>query len=155
MISGKKAALLFFVLAFAFTICNTYAQGTDTPPPPPCCTKDGTGEGISIPVIITPDSSMVVTVSDATLTEKGLTRAQFLDRVTALMLAPSDNATILLVIPVMKQVLAPDGSTSYQATYYSILKSEATAELLAASSALYITDGRTVIGINFISETKF
>ena len=155
MISGKKVAPLFLALAIASTICNVYAQGTETPPPPPCCTKDGpqAGGGSSIPIIIIADSSTVVTVSDATLKEQGLTRAQFLDRIAGVMFAGSDTS-MLLVIPVMEPVQAPDGRTSYQVTYYSILKSEATAEMLSAASALYMTDGRTVIGVNFIPDPE-
>jgi hypothetical protein len=154
MISGRKAAPLFLALAIALTICNAYAQGTGTPPPPPCCKGDRPQGGEdSVPVSITADSSTVVTVSDATLREQGLTRGQFLDLMAKAMFADSDTP-ILLVIPVVKQVQAPDGSASYEVTYYSILKSEATAELLGATSALYITDGRTVVGVNFISDPK-
>jgi hypothetical protein len=149
----RQIVLLIFVIGLALTACDSFAQGGGTTPPT-CCTKEDPppSGGNSAPLAITATDSMpVVTISDAALRDKGMTRSQFLDRVAEALL-PDSLGNVLLVIPVLQAVTAADGSVTYQTSYYAIEKSQITAEVLAAVTALYMTDGQTVIGINFIPD---
>lgn len=147
----RKIVLLACALGIVLNACNSYAQGGGSTPPP-CCTKEDPppSGGDSVPLTIPATDSMpVLTVSDAALKDMGLTRAQFLNQIADAVF-PDSSSGILLVFPVWTPVQNANGTIGYEISYYALQKSEATAEFLNAATTLYMTDGTTVIGIDFV-----
>ena len=145
---------LIILIAVAFCTANAFAQGGGPPPPPPCCKGEDPppGENSLTTTATTTDAITVISISDATLQASGLTRSQFLDLLAAILLDPSAGP-VSLAIPVVGQVTLADGSVSYQVTYFTIEKSKVAEEVLNSLNAVYLTDGKTVIGINFIPDS--
>jgi hypothetical protein len=92
-----------------------------------------------------------VSISDAALRAMGITRGMFLDRLaTALFSDP--NQTVYLIIPVISQTAAADGSTIVQVQYFQFEKSMVSPGVIDTLDLLLITDGLTCMEVIFIHD---
>jgi hypothetical protein len=143
-----------WLIFFAFT---TYAQGGGGIQPPPCCTKEDPppppppgGDAIS-PATFETDLFPVVTLSDAALQTAGLTRRQVLDQLAA-TLPGGSSEPVMLIIPGFTLITAADGTVTYDAVFYTVEESQVSDDTLAQFNVFYLTDGASMIAVNFIQD---
>jgi len=149
----RKTSPILVLAAIALLPCYVLAQGND-PPPPTCCNQNappppGGGDSIG-PKAIAKDTMPQVSISDATLQAMGVTRSQFLERLSAGLFPDADQA-VDLVIPVYSQANAStvtaDGT---RVLYYQIAKRLVAPEIIDAMDFLYVTDGKIYMEVIFI-----
>ena len=93
----------------------------------------------------------VVTISDSTLRAQGMTRSQFLDRLAETFLDESAGPASL-IIPIISQSTDANGTVTYQVLFFTFEKSQVPEEIINQLNVSYLTDGKTVIAINFIPD---
>lgn len=160
----RFSGVLLPVLALLLLPCYVAAQGQD--PPPTCCPRDGSGILLPDPdLALAPDAEtsgvITVSVSKSALASMGMTRNDFVDRISALLF-PGQAPDML--IPTTS-VVAPDLSfdEGSRRTYdaggtpvsvrvrrlYMFPSSAVPKERIEGLDQLFLTDWRTYLQINF------
>jgi hypothetical protein len=151
----RKGSLILALVAVVLFPCYMFAQGGGGSLPPPCCDKQDPpppegGDALTTGMGAT-DVMPQVSISDAALRAMGITRSMFLDRLaTALFSDP--NQTVYLIIPVISQTTAADGSTIVQVQYFQFEKSMVSPGVIDTLDLVLITDGLTCMEVIFIHD---
>ena len=150
--------IMFAIVVAVMACCNfaVYAQSGGIQPPP-CCKKEDPpppflpAGNVIAPTTVETDSMPVVTISDSTLRAQGMTRSQFLDQLAETFLARSAGS-VSLIIPIIIQSTDADGTVTYQAVFFNFEKGEVAEAIIEGLNVFYLTDGTTMIAINFIPD---
>jgi hypothetical protein len=147
----KPVVLILLFLALLFPCSPMWAQGDPPPvccnqedPPPPPPGGDSLGEANAI-------SEFVIT--DETLKKAGMTRAQFLDGLAAMMFSATDQ-TYDLLIPIYTQVIASDGTITTQTNLVWIERSQVADEVFNTLDFVLIAHGETWVAVVFESTAS-
>jgi hypothetical protein len=148
----KKLVISLFALFIALTVLPS-AVMAQTDPPPRCCPIN---RAVPAPPGEADDTTMYlgqVAVSDAELALQGITRSQFIDRISETMFP---GQTVDLVLSSADWALEPvDGagdSLAVEEPYYFTVPRDAVAsEDLDSAEQVILTDGSVYIEIIFTS----
>jgi hypothetical protein len=146
----KISRVCLFLVFIASSImilipCQALAQDTN---PPPCCDQE------FLPGSAAPGQ---VTMPDSVLLAMGLTRSQFLDRLTAGLFPdqPIDmifSVTITISVPADASATNQSPESVTVTSQYRIPRSQMEAIVIDALDQVVVTDGVTYIQIKFTSS---
>jgi hypothetical protein len=148
---NPRTGLFLIIMASSIMIlipCQAMAQDTN---PPPCCDKvppPGPNSAVGA------GTQGQVTMPDSVLLAMGLTRSQFLDRLTAGLFSDKEislifSVTTTISVPADASATNPSPELVTVTYQYRIPRSQMKAEVIDGLDQFVITDGVTYIQINF------
>ncbi|PYV02615.1 MAG: hypothetical protein DMG10_14055 [Acidobacteria bacterium] len=155
----KYAEILFGGLLFLMVWPNA-ASAQGGPPPPPCCGHDPS-IAAEDEVRATPVSLSTFYASEGTLQTLGLTRTQFLARLSQGLFP---GASVDVVLPTSRAVSVIDGVRGRAAAeeagqvgveerrYYRLAKDSLQTQALDTFDDLYLTNGEVYVKVTFTRE---
>ena len=155
----KYAEISFGGLLFLM-LWPGFASAQGGPPPPPCCGHSPSA-ALEDEVGATPMSLSTFYASEGTLQTLGITRSQFLARLSQGLFP---GRTVDVVLPTSRLVRAVDGVRDGAAAdeagqvvveesrYYRSPKERPETQVLDTLDALYLTDGRVYVKVTFTKE---
>ncbi len=148
---NPKLGLFLILMASSIMILIPCQAKAQTINPPPCCDKEPPpGPNAAVGV----ETQGQVTMPDGVLLGMGLSRSQFLDRLTA-GLFPDNEISLIFSVTTTISVPADASATNQSpalvtVTYqYRIPRSQMNAEVIDALDQFVVTDGVTYIQIKF------
>jgi hypothetical protein len=149
---NRGGALLAGVMSLLFVTNFAMAQGGGLPPPG-CCTLDADDEQS-----LEAASRSQFDISDGAIQRMGLTRSQFIDRLSDAMFPGKEVAIVIRSSRVSSKslgreqrgILEEDLVAVEETRYYQIARSRMRSEDLSGLAQLYVTDGEIYVKINFI-----
>jgi hypothetical protein len=155
----KYAEILFGGLLFLM-LCPSSASAQGGPPPPPCCPHDPSA-ALEDEVGAAPVALSTFYASEGTLQVLGITRSQFLARLSQGLFP---GASVDVVLPISRVVRAMDGMTGRagaveagevvveERRYHRLPKDSLETQALDRLDDLYLTDGQVYVKVSFTRE---
>jgi hypothetical protein len=170
----RSIRVMFMLIATVATIRAAVAQGTGHPPPPPPPCRDRIcGDQLVVGGIVpaslqsrtATDAGALVRISDETLHVMGISRAEFVDRISAgffpglavdllistTELASTQSSSLERLRPATSDAREPGVSAVALEvrTIYLIPRSRAGSDLFDLTDGLVVTDGQTWVTVRF------